>query len=425
MLALGAGRLRSLWTVAVEARLPLLAAAMAGFGAVISEVGAALMVGGNIAGQTRVLTTAAVLEASKGAFALALALGLILLVLAFAVNLVLTAVQQRGARDRRALAAGTRDVAVSPAVARSSASSSSRSRRARRSRPRRERGGQVHAAAVAGGLRSPTRGRAAPRRPPGDRAADPRGDRRRAAAPAAATRATARANVETGLRFSARAARGRRRRRDEWLERLGLAGLADRSARRAVRRRGAAGQHRSRARARAGVLLLDEPFGALDAPTRAELLVDLRDVLASIGAAPLLVTHDRHEAAADRRPRRDPARGELRQLGPAAAVLDNPADADCARLLGFENLLEPALASRLLGEPADDPVAVRARDVAVIPGGDMGVVERVLPFGERTRISTRVDGVRVLSDVRDPPVAAGASVDLRVAASAARVIARG
>jgi tungstate transport system permease protein len=96
MRALGAGRVRSLWAVATEARLPLLAAGMAGFGAVISEVGAALMVGGNIAGQTRVLTTAAVLEASKGAFALALAFGIILLVLAFAVNLVLTAVQQHG-----------------------------------------------------------------------------------------------------------------------------------------------------------------------------------------------------------------------------------------------------------------------------------------------------------------------------------------
>ena len=96
MRALGAGRVRSLWVVATEARLPLLAAGMAGFGAVISEVGAALMVGGNIAGQTRVLTTAAVLEASKGAFALALAFGIILLVLAFTVNLVLTAVQQHG-----------------------------------------------------------------------------------------------------------------------------------------------------------------------------------------------------------------------------------------------------------------------------------------------------------------------------------------
>ena len=96
MQALGASRLRSLWAVAVEARLPLLAAVMAGFGAAVSEVGAAMMVGGNIAGETRVLTTAAVLETSKGNLALAVALGLILLLLAFMVNLVLTVAQQRG-----------------------------------------------------------------------------------------------------------------------------------------------------------------------------------------------------------------------------------------------------------------------------------------------------------------------------------------
>ena len=96
MQALGASRLRSLWAVAVEARLPLLAAIMAGFGAAVSEVGAAMMVGGNIAGETRVLTTAAVLETSKGNLALAVELGLILLLLAFAVNLVLTLAQQRG-----------------------------------------------------------------------------------------------------------------------------------------------------------------------------------------------------------------------------------------------------------------------------------------------------------------------------------------
>ena len=80
----------------VEARLPLLAAVMAGFGAVISEVGAAMMVGGNIAGHTRVLTTAAVLETSRGNFAEAIALGLILLAIAFAVIAVLTVAQQRG-----------------------------------------------------------------------------------------------------------------------------------------------------------------------------------------------------------------------------------------------------------------------------------------------------------------------------------------
>ena len=95
MQALGASPARAVWEVAMEARLPLLAAGMATFGALISEVGAALMVGGNIAGETRVLTTAAVLEASRGEFALAVALGLILLAVAFAVNLALTSLQQR------------------------------------------------------------------------------------------------------------------------------------------------------------------------------------------------------------------------------------------------------------------------------------------------------------------------------------------
>ena len=96
ILALGATPAQALWLLVREARLPLLAAVMAAFGAVISEVGAAMMVGGNIQGQTRVLTTATVLETNKGNFDLALALGLILLALVYAVNLVLTWVQQRG-----------------------------------------------------------------------------------------------------------------------------------------------------------------------------------------------------------------------------------------------------------------------------------------------------------------------------------------
>jgi len=92
--ALGAGRLRALWAQVREARLGLGAAMVAGFGAVISEVGAVLMVGGNIEGQTRVLTTAIVLETRQGNFGAALALGLLLLGLAFAVNVLLTRAQQ-------------------------------------------------------------------------------------------------------------------------------------------------------------------------------------------------------------------------------------------------------------------------------------------------------------------------------------------
>lgn len=96
--SLGAGRLRKLWILSREARLGLLAAVMAGFGAIISEVGAAMTVGGNLRGSTRVLTTAIVTETSRGNLPVALALGLVLLLLAFLVNLVLTALQQRHAR---------------------------------------------------------------------------------------------------------------------------------------------------------------------------------------------------------------------------------------------------------------------------------------------------------------------------------------
>lgn len=96
LLGLGASRMQMLWLLCKEARLPLLAAVMAGFGGVISEVGASMMVGGNIRGQTRVLTTATVLETGKGNFDVAIALGLILLSLCFALNYFLTHIQQRG-----------------------------------------------------------------------------------------------------------------------------------------------------------------------------------------------------------------------------------------------------------------------------------------------------------------------------------------
>jgi len=82
-----------------EARLPALAAIMAGFGGIISEVGAVLMVGGNIKDKTRVLTTAIVLETRMGKFGMAIALSIILLALTFAVNYFLTHFQQRGERQ--------------------------------------------------------------------------------------------------------------------------------------------------------------------------------------------------------------------------------------------------------------------------------------------------------------------------------------
>ena len=95
VMSLGATRLQTVWILVRESRLPLLAAVMAGFGGVISEVGASIMVGGNIKGQTRVLTTATVMETGKGNFDVAIALSLILLLRAFGVNYLLTVIQQR------------------------------------------------------------------------------------------------------------------------------------------------------------------------------------------------------------------------------------------------------------------------------------------------------------------------------------------
>ena len=98
LMGIGASRWQVIFSLWREARLPLLAALMAGFGSVISEVGASMMVGGNLRYETRVLTTAIVLETSKGEFGTAIALSVILLVLAYLVNLVLTSVQQKQVR---------------------------------------------------------------------------------------------------------------------------------------------------------------------------------------------------------------------------------------------------------------------------------------------------------------------------------------
>lgn len=92
--ALGATRWQLAWTFMQEARLGVLAAVVAAFGSIISEVGAVILVGGNIAGETRVLTTAIVLETRKGNFALALALGIVLLTLTFLANLFVYRLQR-------------------------------------------------------------------------------------------------------------------------------------------------------------------------------------------------------------------------------------------------------------------------------------------------------------------------------------------
>ncbi|KAA9020003.1 ABC transporter permease [Niallia endozanthoxylica] len=93
--ALGATKLQTLFILLKEMKIALLAAIMAGFGRVIAEVGAAMMVGGNILGETRILTTSIMMEVSKGNFNVAIALSFILMTLAFIITFSLTALQQR------------------------------------------------------------------------------------------------------------------------------------------------------------------------------------------------------------------------------------------------------------------------------------------------------------------------------------------
>jgi tungstate transport system permease protein len=95
VLSLGATARQATWTVLMEARIGLVAAVVAGFGSIISEVGAVMLVGGNIEHRTRMLTTAIVLETRKGNFDLAMALGIVLLLLSFLANLAILYLQGR------------------------------------------------------------------------------------------------------------------------------------------------------------------------------------------------------------------------------------------------------------------------------------------------------------------------------------------
>jgi tungstate transport system permease protein len=93
--ALGATHWQTTWAILAEARVGVIVSVIAGFGSIISEVGAVMLVGGNIEGRTRVLTTAIVLETRKGNFDLAMALGVVLLALSFVINVAMLYLQGR------------------------------------------------------------------------------------------------------------------------------------------------------------------------------------------------------------------------------------------------------------------------------------------------------------------------------------------
>ncbi len=226
---------------------------------------------------------------------------------------------------------------------------------------------------------------------------------------------TVRENVETGLRFRGVPAAERRRRAQTWLERFGVAHLASRSARRLS---GGEAQRVNLARAFAvepDVLLLDEPFSALDQPTRDNLIDELRSALDATGTTAVLVTHDRSEAARLATRVAVLLGGRIRQAGPVSDVFAAPADEEVAAFVGVETIVEgrvvdaadgvigldvngrrveaagerPAFASAL--------VCIRAEDVALSPAGEAvaagsarnrlpGVVRQVTWAGPEARV---------------------------------------
>ena len=196
-------------------------------------------------------------------------------------------------------------------------------------------------------------------------------------------RGTVAANAAAGLRLRGVGRAEARRRSAPWLDALGVGDLASRNARTLS---GGEAQRVAVARALAvtpRVLLLDEPFAGLDATTRADLLADLHAVLTGLDTATVLVTHDRHEAMALAGRTALLVAGRIRQLGPTGHVLDQPVDVDCARLVGFTNVLPPAVTGRPeLCAARPEHCAIGEADGLRIPG----TVRRVVPLGGATRV---------------------------------------
>ena len=213
-----------------------------------------------------------------------------------------------------------------------------------------------------------------------------------------------RRNVEVGLRLR-RVPRGQRRERAQrWLDRFGVGHLADRHAHDVS---GGEAQRVSLARAFAlepEVLLLDEPFAALDAPTRAELIEDFASVLAERRPTTVLVTHDRDEALRLGDRIVVLIDGYVRQVGPPAELFGAPADADVAAFVGVENVW-PATLERIaagiatyrvagqtvqVASAAPPPIAlvcVRPEEITLFAGAEAA------PGSARNCLAARVDAI--------------------------------
>jgi len=190
-------------------------------------------------------------------------------------------------------------------------------------------------------------------------------------------RGTVAANVTTGLRYHGLSGSAARDRAAPWLDRLGIAHLANRDARMLS---GGEAQRTCLARALAvtpRVLLLDEPFTGLDATTRGDLLADLAEALTDQPAATVFVTHDPNEAAALANDIAVVGAGHIRRYGRTREVLDDPRDIDTARLLGYTNIIGSRAA-----RPEHTRLAPPHAGAFVVSGR----LSRVLALGPATRL---------------------------------------
>jgi tungstate transport system ATP-binding protein len=265
------------------------------------------------------------------------------------------------------------------------------------------------------------------------------------------------ANVAVGLALRGLSARERRGRVERWLARFGIEALAARSARRLS---GGEAQRVSLARAFAlepEVLLLDEPFSALDQPTREALLDELASVLAETGVTTVFVTHDRDEAArlADRVAVL--AGGRILQAGPTAEVFSGPADETVAAYVGVDTVVAAAVVEVADGlvvlqvgdrqleavadgfHAAEALVCIRPEDVvlspvdAVVHGSARnhlaGTVRRVTPAGAEARVELDC-GFRLVASItrrslEELAVQPGCALVASFKATAVHLIARG
>jgi tungstate transport system ATP-binding protein len=173
-------------------------------------------------------------------------------------------------------------------------------------------------------------------------------------------------NVAAGLRFRNLPKADISRRVDEWLIRLGIAHLRDRPARKLS---GGEAQRASLARAFAlqpEVLFLDEPFGALDAPTRARLLEDLQSLLKATNITTIFITHDLDEALLLGDQVAVLIEGRLRQVGKPEQVFTAPADADVASFVGVETVVNGKIITS-----RDGQVIVEAHDIQLQAVSDL------------------------------------------------------